>query len=371
MTARTDPPPHARPGGRELLIRHTHADGTLLSGTTRADDLYRLLRSLGWLYRRSAADYRLQASLDRPAKRGRIEDTAAELRARGFAVAVDIDNTVRTAEDAEADRATRATDRADRLQVRAERLRDQAAGKHAAGRRVLDHIPPGQPYLVDHHGYAADRRRRERAIANLDRAHQLTTHAEHTQRQAEVARDHMRYRHTPETVANRIRDIEAELRATARTRAAGQLHARLLARGIPCEKIPAGLTELTPDAERDLADREAHLNEQLAHWRTIRAQQITDGTATNYTRDHIHTGDLILHRGTWYPVLRVNTLTVTVPSFHGAGTGTIRYEHLRGHTNPDHAGWQEARAAAITAAYRFAGAAGPHPAIKALAESPG
>jgi hypothetical protein len=123
VTARTDPPPHTRPAGRELLISHTHADGTLLSGTTRADDLYPLLRSMGWLYRRSAADYRLQASLDRPAKRDRIEDTAAALRARGFAVAVDIDNTVRAAEDAEADRATRADDRADRLEVRAERLR--------------------------------------------------------------------------------------------------------------------------------------------------------------------------------------------------------------------------------------------------------
>jgi len=371
MSTPTTPSPGQAPAGRELTICHSYAEGTLLSGTTRADDLYQLLRSLGWLYRRTAADYRLQASLDRPAKRGRIQDTAAALRARGFAVAVDIDNTVRAAEDAEADRATRADGRADRLEVRAERLREQATGKHAAGRRVLDHIPPGQPYLVDHSGYAADRRRRERAIANLDQAHHLTTHAEHTQRQAEVARDHMRYRHTPETVANRIRDIEAALRATARTRAAGQLHARLLARGIPRENIPAGLNELNPDAERDLDDREAYLDEQLTHWRTIRAQQITDGTATNYTRDHIHTGDLVLHRSTWYLVLRANTLTVTVPSFHGTGTNTIRYEHLRGHTTPDHADWQEARAAAVTAAYRFAGAAGPHPAIKALAEPPG
>jgi hypothetical protein len=60
-----------------LVIEHTYAEGTCLEGTRRSDDLYATLRSLGWLFRRSVRDYRLQASQDRPAKRGAIEGTVA------------------------------------------------------------------------------------------------------------------------------------------------------------------------------------------------------------------------------------------------------------------------------------------------------
>jgi hypothetical protein len=70
------------------VITHTYTEGTVLTGTLRSDDLYRLLRSHGWLYRRSAGDYRLQASQDRPAKTGPIGRTAGALRERGFTVTV-------------------------------------------------------------------------------------------------------------------------------------------------------------------------------------------------------------------------------------------------------------------------------------------
>src|SRR5436309_1422696 len=61
-------------------MTHTYTEGTVLTGTLRSDDLYRLLRSHGWLYRRSAGDYRLRASQDRPAKTGPIGRTAGALR---------------------------------------------------------------------------------------------------------------------------------------------------------------------------------------------------------------------------------------------------------------------------------------------------
>lgn len=88
-------PPAQWGEGRELVITHTYTDGTVLTGTHRSDDLYRLLRSHGWLYRRSAGDYRLQASQDRPAKTGPIGRTAAALRERGFTATVHLDSTPR------------------------------------------------------------------------------------------------------------------------------------------------------------------------------------------------------------------------------------------------------------------------------------
>jgi hypothetical protein len=89
------------------VITHTYTEGTVLTGTLRSDDLYRLLRSHGWLYRRSAGDYWLQTSQDRPAKTGPVRHTAAALRERGFTVTMDRDATPRPMAAAEADRETR------------------------------------------------------------------------------------------------------------------------------------------------------------------------------------------------------------------------------------------------------------------------
>jgi hypothetical protein len=116
------------------VITHTYTEGTVLTGTLRSDDLYRLLRSHGWLYRRSAGDYRLQASQDRPAKTGPIGRTAGALRERGFTVTVHLDTTPRPMADAEADRETCAAARSDRLHGAADRLTAKAE-REAAARR--------------------------------------------------------------------------------------------------------------------------------------------------------------------------------------------------------------------------------------------
>lgn len=359
-----------QPQGRVLVIAHSYAEGTTLSGTRRSDDLYRLLRSQGWLYRRSVGDFRLQGSVDKPAKTGAIDYTARSLRERGFTVRVDIDNTVRPAVEAEADRAGRAEERADRLDARAQRLGRQVQARQDAADHVLDNIPPGQPYLVDHHSYRADRARRERAFANLEKSWDLAGQADTAAARADTARRHMDYRHTPETVANRIREIEADLRRIDRERDQYRRRDDLIAAGVPAERI--GIGALTPLRDMDLADRTTYLTEQLDYWRNVRAQQITDGTATNYTRDDIHTGDLVKYRGTWYPVVRVNTKSVSVPSIVGgtSWTDTVRYEHLRDHRHPNHPDWATARTAALAQAYAISRSGALHPAYAALQPDP-
>ncbi|WP_098960974.1 DUF3560 domain-containing protein, partial [Pseudonocardia sp. N23] len=311
----TEPTP-TEPTPRMLTIEHTYAEGTCLEGTRRSDDLYATLRSLGWLFRRSVGDFRLQASQDRPAKRAAIERTVAALRTAGFGVEVRIDTTPRPVAEAEGERAVRAEHRADQLTTRATRLAGEAAGREQAANRVLEHIPLGQPLLTDHHSYAADRRRRERAHANMERAVALQREAGHTAAAAATAAAHMRHRHNPHTVANRIRALTAALARYEREVAALAANTA----------IPV---EARVRREGELAEYVENAREQLSYWQRVRDAQIAGGEATNYSRADISRGDLIRYEGGWYVVVRANAKSVSVPSplTGGGATHTVRYEH--------------------------------------------
>ncbi|GEL25738.1 hypothetical protein PSU4_46920 [Pseudonocardia sulfidoxydans NBRC 16205] len=324
---------------RMLVIEHTYAEGTCLEGTRRSDDLYATLRSLGWLWRGSVGDFRLQASQDRPAKRGAIERTVAALRAAGFAVEVRIGTTPRPAPEAEVDRAVRAETRADRLTARAARLTGEAASREEAANRVLDHIPLGQPLLTDHYSYNGDRRRRERAHANMERSVALEREAGRTEAAAATAAAHMRHRHNPHTVANRIRTLTAALARYERELAALATNAQIC-------------VEARVRREGDLAEYVENAREQLSYWQRVRDAQIAAGEATNYSRDDISRGDLIRYEGGWYVVVRANAKSVSVPSplTGGGATHTVRYEHLREHVTPDSPRWREVAVAAVLGA---------------------
>lgn len=366
MTAPSATSPPAQPGeDRELVITHTYTEGTVLTGTRRSDDLYRLLRSHGWIYRRSTGDYRLQASQDRPAKTGPIGCTAAALRERGFTVTVQLDTTPRPMADAETDRETRAQVRSERLHGAADRLTAQAQQRQAAARRVLDHIPLGQPMLVDHHSYRADRRRRERAFTNLSTSAELARQARTVEQAAQTAGGHMARRYHPETVANRIRDLEAELRRLARRRQQHADREALLARGVSPELIAA--CALTPQQCVVLEEQQTHLSKQLTHWRAVRQAQIRDGLTPNYTRADLAPGDLICYRGQWLPVVRCNPKTVSVPSIVGGSwTDTVRYERIRDRVRPGELRWPQLATAALAHAQHISQGRTLHPAWQQL-----
>lgn len=317
--------PPDTPVRRTLTITHDYAEGTVLDGTRRSDDLYPLLRGLGWLYRRTVGDFVLQASKDRPAKRGPIERTTAALRARGFDVEITIATTPRPVAQTEAELTEAVQVRAGRLAGRAERLHEQADAREAAAARVLDHIPPGQPLLVDHHSYRGDRRRRERAFTNLERSVELTREARTLERAAEVAAARMDLRRSPTTVVTRVRELGADLRRIQRRRDEHTRREELLAAGVPADEV--GSPALTEQAAARLDEEETHLRALLQHWSEVRAQQVRDGVATDYRRTDLNVGDLVLFRGDWFPVLRANPTSVSVPSRVGGDwSHTIRYE---------------------------------------------
>lgn len=364
----SDSPPPRREGSpagsdqRVLAIDHTYADGTVLSGTRRSDDLYSLLRSHGWLYRRTASDFRLQASQDRPAKLGAIEYTATALRQRGFVVEISIDRTQRPVAEAEAELAERAAARAGRLTTQAERLVGESEAREAAANAVLDHIPLGQPYLVDHSGYRADRRRREAAFANSSRAAELAREARAVGAAAETAAGRMGSRHNPSTVANRIRSISAELRRIQR------LHDDPEQAGPAAAGVPPGDggTENVRPVTARRAEFESHLIGQLRYWTAVRDQQVRDGIATDYSSSDVEVEDLVRYRSSWYPVVRVNRVSVTVPSVLGTWTGTIRYEHLDDIAGPDDPRRPDLATTALATARQMSGGREMHPAWEAM-----
>jgi hypothetical protein len=337
---------------RTLTIRHTYADGTLLAGVTRPDDLYRTLRGLGWLYRRSCDDYRLQASQDKPAKTGAIEQTVQVLQGRGFAVTVTIDTESRPVAAAETERGERAQIRAGRLHGRADRLDVESATAETAARRVLDNIPLGQPYIVDSSGYGADRRRREGAFAQMHRSVELGREAATTRAAGDTAERHMDHRYAPDTVVNRLRGFEANLRAAQRRRTDAE-----------------AADPSTREAVLARIDEEiGHLREQITYWAEVREQQIRDGGAPNYGREDLETDDLVLYNSSWYPVVRVNRVSVTVPSPMSNWTDTVRFEFIRARVRRGEDRWAARAAEALAFSTAMAGTAPMHAAWTALAE---
>lgn len=93
--------------------------------------------------------------------------------------------------------------------------------------------------LIDHHSYPADRRHRERAFINLDASAELARQARAAEQAARAAGGHVVHRYHLETVANRIREFEAELRRIARRRQEHADREALLARSVCPELIAA------------------------------------------------------------------------------------------------------------------------------------
>ena len=95
----------------ELTITHTRADGTLIDGTSRGDGTGDVLKAHGWRWSRHLGSWYVPQSRDRTVKTRLIDATAAQLRATGFTVTVDIDDQARPTADVVADQDARHADR--------------------------------------------------------------------------------------------------------------------------------------------------------------------------------------------------------------------------------------------------------------------
>jgi Domain of unknown function (DUF3560) len=281
------------------------------------------------------------AALPRPAPRHpdtpRIDRLAAALREAGHQVEVRLDDTPRATADIE-------TGRAERVAGRVERYAELADTRQASGGARLDavhtarkRLPPGQPVIDDRYANYLTRLNRSEDIARAELAA-----GDHWQRRAHATQVAQRYRHNPRVTLRRIANLEAARRHNWQRRLDN-----VRCGGTWGEYADGGAHAAAAPAHIKRAEEEtARLDEEITHWRGELAALRAAGVWAPWGPQHFRVGDEVRVIGTWYPVLRVNTKSLTVPPLvflgqrrlDGQGkdvwTGTARYDKVYGRHTP-------------------------------------
>lgn len=310
-------------------ITHTREAGTLIEGTAKGDGSNTILKAAGWRWSRNLGTWYVPHTRDRAARRQLINGTAEQLRAAGFTVEIEIDDTARPAAEVEHDKARRAGERAEALAARAERRESAAEHAQQLARAADARLPEGgEPIKIGHHSESRHRNAIARAGRATRRAITAGEEAKQAAEQAETAALATVRRYNPVTVANRLETLGADLR-----RAERQLN------GHTCTIYKVGDTRYVEASEpaqgeysERLQARIQELRDQISYWEGVRAEQVAAGMAGNYGPETISKGDQVKFRGSWYEVRRVNRKSVTIPSMVGGSwTDTVPYHELSGH----------------------------------------
>lgn len=282
------------PAAATLTIRHDHEGGTRLEGSTRGDGAYEILRSLGWTWR-DWAGIHIRGTRDDWAWPSRLERHADALRAAGFVVAVEVDNTWRPAAVRWAEREERAEDRAERLGDRADRVAGRAEALRASADAEIAGRPPGQPLLVDHYSYGREVRRQERHDRKMHASFDAAKYAVAVAEQARgVVRNEVA-KHGARAMTRRVEGLEA----------AARKYRRQLA-----DCSPGEWADITPLIV-------ARTDEEVAFLRAVLDERAASGEFVAWGPDHFRKGDEVHVCGRWLPVRRVNRKSVSVPGAFG------------------------------------------------------
>jgi len=294
-----------------IVIRHTHAEGTLIEGSRKGDGVYEIARRHGFTYFPSIRAIGIRGSRDHLARRDRINACAEALRAAGHEVTVEIDDTPRDRGQVLADQADRLDDRRDALKAKADRLNARADALRKHSDRLVEHIPPGQPILVGHHSERRHRRTLERSINAMLKAADTSARAREVERRANAVGKNLDHSARPDVIARRIKRLEAELRKVERE-LTGYTRRHLDHSGQPYyveEHAPA-----TGEHRDALLARQRYLQEQLDYDRAQLEAAKANGFKV-WDRTTVHVGDFVNYGlGGWYKVVKVNRTTVSIDS---------------------------------------------------------
>ena len=323
-----------------LTITHTHEAGTLIEGTTKGDGTAEVLKANGWRWGRSIASWFVPMSRDRMPKHYKIEGTATALRAAGFEVESDIDETTRSTADIEAAKIERQSQRVEALEAKAQRKSTAADDAERRARAAGDALPwGGEPIKIGHHSENRHRNAVEKAHRAMGASVAADRDATEAAERAATAAHTTGARYSVQTVANRIKKLEADTRGTQRNIDGRREWIKDEAGRDMLSNEPIGAT----GAYRErLLTRLAEQNDQLTYWKQVRAEQIATGKATNFSRETISKGDYVRYRFGWAEVVRANAKTVSVKTDY-TWTDKIEYEALTDHKTA--AEYAEARAA--------------------------
>jgi protein-L-isoaspartate O-methyltransferase len=298
----------------DVIIRHTHEDGTLVYGTSKGDGVYELIGP------RTAARFRYMPSIkmigipqsrDHLAKRWQIEEARKALESAGFTVAVEIDDTPRDVAQVKTDRAERLDARYDRLSAKATRRAAEGEARQDRANQLAERFSGGQPILVGHHSERGARADKKRIDQNDRAARDAFAEAERAAAAAAVVGKADAYRERPAVIIRRIAKTESDLRVTCHqingTRPANDWRG---AYGL--DRKPA-----TGEWLEQLNARKTFLEHQLAADRAALAEHEASGYI-RLTRETVHKNDRVFWGAAWGEgiggaiVTRVNPKTVTL-----------------------------------------------------------
>ena len=331
--AEPEPDPEPDEGEADVIIRHTHEDGTLVYGTSKGDGTAEILKANRFRWFPSIKLWGVAQSRDHLAKRWQINAAAEALRKAGFTVAVEIDDTPRDRAEVKADEAGRLDARYERLTAAAQRAGVEAESRSAAAHAISERFAFGQPILVGHHSERRARRDHEKMDNHQRAANAAYDKAERISAAASVVGDAAKYRERPSVIRRRIDRLEAELRQVQHyldgTRPANDWRG---AYGYDREPATGGYKE-------QLETRKAWLNHQLAGDREALAEHQRNGY-TLIDRSTVHKGDSVTSSHWWdrvpMTVTRVNPKSVTVetPPSDWCRTRKIEYDRIAAVTCP-------------------------------------
>lgn len=293
-----------------LVITHTHAEGTLIDGTSKGDGTAEALKANRWRWGRSIGAWFIPRSRDNRPNHYKIDITAKGLREAGFDVELKIDESVRSAAEVEADKIARQEDRVEALAAKAERKAEKEAAAWERSDRARDSLPEGgEPIKIGHHSEGRHRRSIEKSWNALGNAVAAKRETDEATRRAAAAEKATAARYSVVQVANRIDKIKAEIRGINRL-----LDGYTRGRATPYEEQVAPVTGQSREYQ---LSRLAEWTDAQTYWQGIRDEQIAEGRATNYDKTTIAKDGAVKIRGSWMKVKRANPKTVTVESGFG------------------------------------------------------
>ncbi|MDX3345926.1 ParB/RepB/Spo0J family partition protein [Streptomyces sp. ME02-6987-2C] len=274
----------------EIEITHTRAEGTILTGSSKGDGVFEIVRPHGFWFSRHVDGLFIKRSRDRAADTWTINRAAEALRAAGHTVTVEINERARRSfSEAEADREERAEDRADRYSDRAGRAAASSEARYQASKAISDHMT-GEPIKIGHHSEGRHRRDIERMDGHMRAWIQEGERSTYWSDRARVAGNYERFRKDPYRTLRRLKKLRADLRQQERyaTEAAEA--------GRPSERHEVNVLDL---------------REEIEHWEAIVKKAEADGVKI-WGPDDFAPGDYVHYSGSWYQVKRVNPATLSI-----------------------------------------------------------
>lgn len=290
-----------------ITITHSQEEGTLVDGTVKGDGAWEILRKHGFHFFPSIKMIGIRQSRDQVAKRWKINGAAEALRAAGFEVTVEIDDTSRDRAQVLADQSDRLDDRRDALAAKASRHAGHAAAAADRANQISERFAGGQPILIGHHSERSARRDQKRMDSAMRKSIEEDKTAQDAARRANAVGSQAAYSARPRVTARRIKRLETDLRRVQRN-LDGYTRRHLKHDGTPYyidEHPPA-----TGEYREQLLAQKEHIESQLAYDRQQLAAATGGGEFVEWGKHSIHVGDRVWAWGYNGLALKTNPTTV-------------------------------------------------------------